>query len=103
MGVEKLCTVKNAVIKGNIWTKLSMLIMGLGNVAHKQIVKGIVFLGIEVAYLWFMITSGFYNLSMLPSLGWREEEKVWNDAKSIYEYIPGDQSFILLLYGIATR
>lgn len=102
MGVEKLYTVKNAVMKGNVWTKLSMFIMGLGNVAHKQIVKGIAFLGIEVAYVWFMITSGFCNLSMLPSLGWREEEKIWNDAKSIYEYIPGDQSFILLLYGIAT-
>lgn len=30
-------TVTNAVAKGNIITKLSLLIMGLGNIAHKQI------------------------------------------------------------------
>lgn len=95
-------TVTNAVTKGNIITKLSMLVMGLGNIAHKQIGKGIMFLAIEVAYIWFMIKSGIYNLSMLPSLGWREQEKVWNEKKSIYEYVAGDQSQLLLLYGIAT-
>lgn len=95
-------TVRNAIKKGNLFTKLTLLIMGAGNIAHRQIGKGILFLGIEIVYVWFMITSGFYNLSMLSSLGWREEEKVWNEAKSIYEYVPGDQSFILLLYGIAT-
>ena len=39
---------------------------------------------------------------MLPSLGWREQEKVWNDAKSIYEYQAGDNSQLILLYGVAT-
>ena len=95
-------TVTNAVTKGNIITKLSMLVLGLGNIAHKQIGKGIMFLAIEVAYIWFMIQSGIYNLSMLPSLGWREQEKVWNEKKNIYEYVAGDQSLLLLLYGIAT-
>lgn len=95
-------TVKNAVTKGNGATKLSMLILGFGNLAHKQIGKGLMFLAIEAMYIWFMIVSGIYNLSMLPSLGWKEQEKVWNDAKSIYEYVPGHQSLILLLFGIAT-
>lgn len=95
-------TVTNAVTKGNIITKISLLIMGLGNIAHKQIGKGIMFLAIEVAYIWFMVTSGIYNLSMLPSLGWREQEKVWNEKKSIYEYTAGDQSQLILLYGVAT-
>ena len=75
-------TVTNAVTKGDFITKLSMLIMGLGNIAHKQIGKGICFLLVEAAYIWFMIKSGIYNLSMLPSLGWREQEKVWNEKKS---------------------
>lgn len=91
-----------AIKNGNRITKLSALIMGLGNFAHKQVGKGLVFLGVEVAYLWFMIQSGFYNLSMLPSLGWREQEKIWNEKKSVYEYTAGDQSLILLLYGVAT-
>ena len=72
-------TVTNAVAKGNIFTKLSLLIMGLGNIAHKLIVKGIIFLAVEAAYIRYMIQSGIYNLSMLPSLGWREQEKVWNE------------------------
>ena len=69
-------TVTGALVKGNAITKLSMLIMGLGNIAHKQIVKGLMFLAIEVAYLYYMISYGFYAVSMLPSLGWREREKV---------------------------
>ena len=43
-----------------------------------------------------MISYGFYAVSMLPSLGWREREKVWNDAKSIYEYQAGDNSQLTL-------
>ena len=60
------------------------------------------FLAVEAAYIWYMIQSGIYNLSMLPSLGWREQEKVWNEKKSIYEYTAGDQSALILLYGVAT-
>lgn len=95
-------SLKNAVTKGDIFTRLSMLIMGFGNLVHKQIGKGLMFLAFEVGYIWFMVQSGIYNLSMLPSLGWREQEKVWNEAKSIYEYTAGDQSLLLLLYGIGT-
>ena len=95
-------TVANAILKGGIVTKLSMLLMGLGNIAHKQIIKGLLFLGIEVAYIIYMATNGIYYLSMLPSLGWREQQEVFNEQKQIYEYIPGDQSVLLLLYGVAT-
>ena len=42
-------TFTNAVKKGDIITKLSMLIMGAGNIAHQQIIKGLIFLGIEIA------------------------------------------------------
>lgn len=91
-----------ALKEGNIVTKISMLIMGFGNIAHKQIGKGLMFFGAECLYIWFMVTSGIYSVSMLPSLGWREQEKVWNEKKSIYEYVAGDQSLILLLYGVAT-
>ena len=41
------------------------------------------FLVVEIGYIWFMIQSGIYNLSMFPSLGWREQEKVWNEK--VYE------------------
>lgn len=95
-------TVIGAITKGNVITKLSLLIMGLGNIAHKQIVKGIMYLAVEISWLVYMIQYGFYSLSMLPSLGWREQQKVWNDEKSIFEYEAGDQSNLILLFGVAT-
>ena len=48
-------TVTNALSKGGAETKLSALIMGLGNMAHKQVLKGLLFLAAEVAYIAFMV------------------------------------------------
>lgn len=36
--------VSKAITKGNAATKLSMIIMGFGNIAHKQVIKGLLFL-----------------------------------------------------------
>ena len=55
---------KEAILKGNIFTKLSMLVMGFGNLAHKQIGKGLMYLFVEALYVWFMITSGINSLSI---------------------------------------
>ena len=68
-------TVSNALTKGGAAVKLSALIMGLGNIAHKQIIKGLIFLAIEIGYIMFMANAGAYYLSMLPSLGWRKQGK----------------------------
>lgn len=95
-------TVTAAVTKGDAGTKLSMLVMGLGNMMHKQVLKGLLFLAIEAAYLVFMFTNGFHCLAMLPGLGSVEQEEVWNEALQIYEYTQGDNSVLILLYGVAT-
>ena len=73
-----------------------------GNIFHKQIIKGILFLLVEIGYIYYMITSGIGHLSLLPSLGWLTQEEVWNEAKGIYEYILGHQSIQILLYGVIT-
>ena len=56
--------IKNAFVKfgkrfkdGSIWTKLSHFVMGLGNFARGQIVKGCIFLIIEVAFILFLALS----------------------------------------------
>ena len=49
-----------------------------------------------------MIQSGFYNLQMLVTLGSVEQEEVWNEELQVYLYTQGDQSVLLLLYGVAT-
>ena len=95
-------TVSNAVRKGGAATRLTMLVLGLGNIVHKQIVKGLLFLASEVLFLWFMITSGFYNLKMMITLGELEQQEVWNEAKGYYEYVAGDNSLLILLYGVVT-
>ena len=95
-------TLKAAAVQGGPETKLSMLVMGLGNVLHKQAAKGLIFLAVEILYLVFMFTNGFHCLAMLPSLGSVEQEEVWNEALQIYEYTKGDNSVLILLYGVAT-
>src|SRR5699024_6565800 len=87
---------------GGTETRLSALVMGLGNILHKQYIKGAIFFLTEVAYIWFMIQYGFYNLKMLISLGSVEQEEIWNEELQVYQYTQGDQSVLLLLYGIAT-
>lgn len=95
-------TLGAAIKKGDFATKLSLVICGAGNIIYRQFIKGFLFLAIEVAYIWFMIKSGFYNLSMLPSLGWLEQEEIWNESKGIYEYVAGHNSVLILLYGVLT-
>ena len=94
---------KNAIKNGNALTRLSCLIMGLGNIAHKQIIKGLVFLLCEIGYFWFLFKpyGGEYWISKLPSLGDAKQVKVWNEAKGVFEYTAGDNSQLILLYAIA--
>ena len=79
-------TCLNAFRLGGTATRASALVMGLGNLVHKQYLKGVIFLLTEIAYIWFMIQSGFYNLQMLVTLGSVEQEEVWNEELQVYLY-----------------
>ena len=94
----------NALKNGGPIVWLSCLIMGLGNIVAGQIIKGLIFLVIEAAIIVFLCLpeGGIYWLSMLPGLGDRPMQEMWNPDKGIYEYIMGDQSNLILLYGVAT-
>ena len=95
-------SVKNALTKGDKWTKLSSICMGLGMIKHGQLVKGIAVMILEIAFIFFMITDGIGNMAELPGLGEAGQGKVWNEAKGIYEYTAGDNSLLILLFGIVT-
>ena len=95
-------TLKNAFTKGDAAVKASCIIMGLGNMARKQIIKGLIYLAIEIAYIWFMVSNGIHNLQMLPSLGDQEQTKIWDENQGIFVYAAGDNSVLILLYGVAT-
>lgn len=85
---------------GDIYTKLSFFVMGLSNMARGQIVKGLSFLFLQVCFIVYLILAGIDNLIGLYTLGTREQTKVFNEAKGIYEIIKGDNSMLMLLAGV---
>lgn len=91
-----------ALKEGSIETRVSAVLMGFGNIVHKQLVKGLLFLAAEVAYIVFMVMYGFHNIYMMGSLGTVERQEVWNEELQVFEYTQGDQSILILLYGLAT-
>ena len=93
-----------ALKNGNAMIWLSCLVMGLGHFAVGQYIKGLIFLAIEVAFVAYMVapTGGFHWLGLMPSLGDRVTEEVWNDDLGVYEYVQGDNSQQILLYATAT-
>ena len=95
-------TCMNAVREGGLETKLSMFLMGFGNMVHGQKVKGLLYLAVEVIYLVFMAVNGVGFLRMLGSLGSEPQKEIWDEASQVYLYTKGDQSVLILLYGVAT-
>lgn len=95
-------TVTNAFKKGDLLTRLSFLIMGAGNIARKQFVKGLLFLLAEVSYIFFMVTNGIAVLAEIPTIGHyarKEIETDWGGFEYVTEGVPSIQ---VLLYGVAT-
>ena len=95
-------TLFDAVIKGGWTTKLSMVVMGFGNIAHKRVIKGLIFLLLEATFIFYMVVIGAGALAGLPSLGDQAQVEVWNEDAGVYEYQTGDNSLLYLLYGVAT-
>lgn len=86
--------------KGDIITKISYFIMGFGCFCRKQVVKGLAYLAIQLGYIYFMITSGVYYISMLSTLGTMQQGEVWDEALQIYRIQTGHNSMLLLLFGV---
>lgn len=91
-----------AITKGGPIVWLSMIFMGLGNICAGQFVKGLLFLAIEVLFFGYLFSAegGIYYLKLLPSLGDREMQEIWDPDEFVYKYIMGDDSKLILLYGV---
>lgn len=87
---------------GNAVTKASAFVFGLGNFLHGQIVRGLLLLAVEIAYIAYMISFGISSIGGMITLGTVEQGKVWDEAQQIYVYTKGDNSMLLLLYGVIT-
>ena len=88
--------------KGDTMTRLSFFVFGLGNILNKQIVRGAIFLALEILYFVYMIVFGVSSLGDFVTLGTVEQRQVYNEALGIYEYALGDNSMLCLLYGVIT-
>ncbi len=86
---------------GCLTTKLSYVIMGAGCAAKGQIVKGILFLIAEVAFIAYMIGFGGPYLSKFGTLGTKASEGYWA-ADGTYQRTIGDNSVLILLFGTLT-
>jgi arabinogalactan oligomer/maltooligosaccharide transport system permease protein len=102
-------------VQGDWKTKVSYLVMGFGCIARGQILRGIVFLLMEVVFIGYMILMGGHYLALLPSLGIKGPytivEKIelmpgrYREVTTAVTYADDptiDNSFKILLYGVLT-
>lgn len=88
--------------QGDIITKLSYLIMGLGNATRGQVIKGIIFFTLEVAYIAFMVFFGGAYLSQFFTLeaATHIEQVAGGRGNSGGKVVYDSYSNQILLYGI---
>ena len=92
------------VVHGSVAVKLSCVIMGLGQMMRKQIIKGLIYLLIEAGFIAFMVLFGgkYLGYFFTGNLGTQLGGEIWNEAAGIYEYTSGENSFLILLYGVVS-
>ena len=103
---------------GSIGTKISHFICGAGNLYHGQIIKGLIFLALQVAFILYMVMcpaiagpngiqvpTGWKSLVNLALQG-RDSQFIpaattgeWTPEGT---FIPADSSFLMLLLGLVT-
>ncbi|WP_086350943.1 carbohydrate ABC transporter permease [Candidatus Enterococcus clewellii] len=88
--------------EGSLWTRVSFFVMGAGNFARGQIIKGLLFLTAEISFILFMITSGFQSLKNLITLGVNTQGWKYDENLGFKVQVAGDNSMLLLIYGICT-
>ena len=88
--------------EGDWKTRVSYLIMGFGCLARGQILRGLLFLLMEVVFIVYMATSGIKWISQLPHLGLVGPVEEYNPIYDQYVTTYHDNSFKILLYGVLT-
>ena len=102
LAIKNFCVeVVMTFVKGDWKTRVSYGIMGFGNMARGQILRGVLFLLMEVVFIVYMVTTGGYWLSKIGTLGTVPTVKTI-DEMGFPVYIYGDNSFKILLYSVLT-
>lgn len=89
-----------AFVKGDIWVKLSAIVMGVGYFARKQIINGIIMLLVEAVFVVMCIGYAAPNLAKFGTLGTVQFEQVFDPLTMTSTVNDYDNSFMILLNSI---
>ena len=92
----------DAFKKGTWLLRGNFLVFGLYQLTHRQVMRGALYLLYEIVFIWFMATTGGVYLGKLGTLGSFAMVSTYladPNAATVVP-IPGDNSFVILLYSI---
>lgn len=92
----------DSIAEGDAAVKASLVVMGAGYMARKQVIKGILVTLIEILYIAFMVLFGGPYLAKFGSLGTVQQEMVFNPVTMKNETNDYDNSLLILLFGVTT-
>lgn len=72
--------------------RVSMVVMGGGQLINRQIVKGIIYLVVLAAAIYYFVTAGITDIIGLTTLGTNEAD--------LWKHVQGDNSIEMLIRGI---
>ena len=87
---------------GDWKTRTSFVVMGFGSIARGQVLRGLLFLLMQVVFIVYMFCGGAHWMSMLPSLGKQGPEVTYDPILDVPVTTYHDNSFKILLYGVLT-
>ena len=92
----------NTFKKGSWKTRVSFFIMGFGNLAAGQVLRGLLFLLLQLAFVFYMIFAGAGWLAQFGTLGTVATKEVYDEVLEVWTVVHIDNSFKILLYGLIT-
>ena len=91
-----------AFVKGDIFTKLSFVIWGLGYIGHGQLMKALLVTFVQGLGLYFLATSGIQSLMKFGTLGTVKMESTFDFATMKNVVNNYDNSFSILLLSVVS-
>ena len=92
----------DSVVKGSLWVKLSLIVMGAGYLGVGQVVKAILMTLVEAVFILYMVLIGVPYLAKFGTLGTVQYESTFNLVTMTNEVNDFDHSFKILLFGTIT-
>lgn len=93
-------SIGKAFVYGDFLTKLSFIVMGASNFFRGQIIKGMLFLLAELAYIYYLVNIGLSSFAGLSTLGIKQQGMVMDEELGIFVVRQGDNSMLILLAGV---